>query len=210
MHSISDPLIADSSAVATPRNRPQARIKAVTLEPPVRTAMLAAMPRLRAFAISLCRNGDQAEDLVQDTLLRACANIVLFTPDTNMLAWLCTILKNHFYSECRRRRRPFEAIDDHADSIASKPAQIAHAECNELWAALAKLEPKQREAIIMEPPGFHMTRQRRYADVRRARSRAESIEPERSSLSCCRSRVRKISKKIASLPQSLPAETVQR
>jgi DNA-directed RNA polymerase specialized sigma24 family protein len=75
----------------------------MTLEPPIRTAMLSAMPKLRAFAISLCRNGDQAEDLVQDTLLRACANIMSFTRGTNMLAWLCTILKNHFLSHCRRR-----------------------------------------------------------------------------------------------------------
>jgi RNA polymerase sigma-70 factor, ECF subfamily len=98
----------------------------MTFKPTVQTAMLAAMPGLRAFAIALCRNGDQADDLVQDTLLRACANIVLFKPGTNMLAWLCTILKNRFYSECRRRRGGrFENIDDHADTIASKPAQIA-------------------------------------------------------------------------------------
>jgi RNA polymerase sigma-70 factor, ECF subfamily len=122
----------------------------MTFKPTVRTAMLAAMPGLRAFAIALCRNGDQADDLVQDTLLRACANIVLFKPGTNMLAWLCTILKNRFYSECRRRRGGrFENIDDHADTIASKPAQIAHAECNELSAALARLEPKQRVALVM-------------------------------------------------------------
>jgi RNA polymerase sigma factor, sigma-70 family len=107
--------------------------------------MLAAMPRLRAFAISLCRNGDHADDLVQDTLVRACANIMSFTPGTNMLAWLCTIMKNHFFSECRRRRRPFEDIEDHADSVASKPDQVAHAEYHELWEALDKLEPKQRE-----------------------------------------------------------------
>jgi RNA polymerase sigma-70 factor, ECF subfamily len=132
---------------ASSRNRLKREV--MNLEPPVRTAMLAAIPKLRAFSISLCRNGDQAEDLVQDTLLRACANIMSFTPGTNMLAWLCTILKNHFYSECRRRRRAFKAIDDHADSVASKPAQIAHAEYNELWAALAKLEPKRREALIM-------------------------------------------------------------
>jgi RNA polymerase sigma-70 factor (ECF subfamily) len=111
--------------------------------------MLAAMPRLRAFAISLCRNGDHADDLVQDTLLRACANIMSFTPGTNMLAWLCTIMKNHFFSECRRRRKPFESIEDHADSVVSKPAQFAHAECDELWTALDKLEPRQREVLIM-------------------------------------------------------------
>jgi RNA polymerase sigma-70 factor (ECF subfamily) len=50
---------------------------------------------------------------------------------------------------CRRRRRPFEPLDDHADSAACKPEQVAHAECNELWAALAKLEPGQRDVLIM-------------------------------------------------------------
>jgi RNA polymerase sigma-70 factor (ECF subfamily) len=121
----------------------------MTLDTSVRTAMLAAMPKLRAFAISLCRNGDHAEDLVQDTLLRACANIISFTPGTNMLAWLCTILKNHFLSQCRSRRGWSEEIDDHADSIASKPMQVIYAEYNELKAALAKLGPTQREVIVM-------------------------------------------------------------
>ena len=121
----------------------------MTLDPSVRTAMLAAMPKLRAFAISLCRNGDHAEDLVQDTLLRACANIMSFTPGTNMLAWLCTILRNHFLSQCRSRRGWSEEIEDHADSIASKPMQAIHAECNELTAALVKLGPTQREAVVM-------------------------------------------------------------
>jgi RNA polymerase sigma-70 factor (ECF subfamily) len=121
----------------------------MTLDPSVRTAMLAAMPKLRAFAISLCRNGDHAEDLVQDTLLRACANIMSFTPGTNMLAWQCTILKNHFLSQCRSRRGWSEEIDDHADSIASKPMQVIYAEYNELKAALAKLGPTQREVIVM-------------------------------------------------------------
>ena len=50
-------------------------------------AMLAAVPSLRAFAISLCGNVDRADDLVQETLLRAMANIDLFQPGTNMSAW---------------------------------------------------------------------------------------------------------------------------
>lgn len=138
----------ESSAVSTSPHLPGGK-QVRTLEPTVGKAMLAAMPRLRAFAISLCRNGDHADDLVQDTLVRACANIMSFTPGTNMLAWLCTIMKNHFFSECRRRRRPFEDIEDHADSVASKPDQVAHAEYHELWEALDKLEPKQREVLIM-------------------------------------------------------------
>jgi RNA polymerase sigma-70 factor (ECF subfamily) len=58
-------------------------------------------------------------------------------------------LKNHFLSQCRSRRRWSEEIDDHADSIASKPMQVICAEYNELKAALAKLGPTQREVIVM-------------------------------------------------------------
>jgi RNA polymerase sigma-70 factor (ECF subfamily) len=148
MQPISTTSDRESKAPAASRNRHSDR-QVRTLEPTVGPALLAAMPRLRAFAISFCRNGDHADDLVQDTLLRACANIMSFTPGTNMLAWLCTIMKNHFFSECRRRRKPFESIEEHADSVVSKPAQVAHAECNELWTALDKLEPRQREVLIM-------------------------------------------------------------
>jgi len=58
--------------------------------------MLAATPSLRAFAISLSGNVDRADDLVQETLLRAIANIDSFHPGTNMSAWLFTILRNLF------------------------------------------------------------------------------------------------------------------
>jgi RNA polymerase sigma-70 factor (ECF subfamily) len=57
--------------------------------------MLAAVPSLRAFAVSLSGNVDRADDLVQETLLRAIANIDLFQTGTNMSAWLFTILRNH-------------------------------------------------------------------------------------------------------------------
>jgi RNA polymerase sigma-70 factor (ECF subfamily) len=84
-----------------------------------RDAILAAMPKLRASAMSLCRNGDHAEDLVQETLLRACANITSFKPGTNMFAWLFTILRNEFYSQYRRGRKRFETIVDNIDGLAS-------------------------------------------------------------------------------------------
>ena len=73
--------------------------------------MLAAVPSLRAFAISLCGNVDRADDLVQETLLRALANINSFQPGTNMPAWLFTILRNLFRSEYRKRRREVEDAD---------------------------------------------------------------------------------------------------
>ncbi len=77
----------------------------------VRQAVLGAIPRLRAFAISLCGNVDRADDLVQETMLRAFANIHSFQPGTNMSAWLFTILRNHFRSEYRKHRREVEDVD---------------------------------------------------------------------------------------------------
>jgi RNA polymerase sigma-70 factor, ECF subfamily len=70
----------------------------MTLDPSLREPLVAAIPKLRAFAISLCRDRERAEDLVQGALLRACANIGSFVPGSNMDAWLYTILRNHFYS----------------------------------------------------------------------------------------------------------------
>src|SRR5215831_13133456 len=77
----------------------------------IREVMLAAVPSLRAFAISLCGNVDRADDLVQEALLRALANLSSFEPGTNMSAWLFTILRNLFRSEYRKRRREVEDID---------------------------------------------------------------------------------------------------
>src|SRR3712207_4133224 len=74
-------------------------------EPELREALLAAVPSLRAFAISLSGQVDRADDLVQDTILRALANLHRFEPGTNLNAWLFTILRNLFHSEYRKRRR---------------------------------------------------------------------------------------------------------
>jgi RNA polymerase sigma-70 factor (ECF subfamily) len=121
----------------------------MTFEPALRDTMLAAMPGLRAFAISLCKNRDEADDLVQETLLRACVSIDSFQPGTNMSAWLYTILRNHFYSECRRRRRRLDPIDAHAARLAAKPEQIAQSEYRDVWRALSKLPASQQEALIL-------------------------------------------------------------
>jgi RNA polymerase sigma factor (sigma-70 family) len=72
----------------------------------LRDDILASVPSLRAFAISLSGNGDRADDLVQETLLRALANIDSFQPGSNLPAWLFTILRNLFRSDYRKRRRP--------------------------------------------------------------------------------------------------------
>jgi len=113
-------------------------------------AMLAAVPGLRAFAISLCGKVDRADDLVQETLLRAMANIDSFQPGTNMSAWLLTILRNLFRSEYRQRRREVEDIDgSYTESLKSLPEQDSRVEFEEFRMALAKLRPDQREALLL-------------------------------------------------------------
>src|SRR6202022_3273016 len=77
----------------------------------LRDDILASVPSLRAFAISLSGNGDRADDLVQETLLRALANIDSFQPGSNLPAWLFTILRNLFRSDYRKRRREVEDAD---------------------------------------------------------------------------------------------------
>src|SRR5689334_24071926 len=122
----------------------------MALDASVREAVLAAVPSLRAFAISLCGNVDRADDLVQETLLRALANIHSFQPGTNMPAWLFTILRNLFRSEYRKRRREVEDPDGgYAETLKTHPEQTSHVEFKEFRTALNKLPEDQREALIL-------------------------------------------------------------
>lgn len=122
----------------------------MTIEPQVRDALLAAVPSLRAFAISLSGSVDRADDLVQDTLMRALANIDRFEPGTNLHAWLFTILRNLFHSEYRKRRREVEDVDGaYAARLATAPEQGARLDFNDFRTALAKLPTDQREALLL-------------------------------------------------------------
>jgi RNA polymerase sigma-70 factor (ECF subfamily) len=124
--------------------------------PSSRDLILAAVPRLRAFAISLCHNIDRADDLVQETLMRALSHIDSFQPGTNMSAWLFTILRNHFRTEYRKRRREVEDVDgSFGENLESQPNQTSHLEFQELREALAKLPIEQREALILVGASGH-------------------------------------------------------
>ena len=71
----------------------------------VREELIRQIPNLRAFAVSLCGNAERADDLVQEALMKAWANIDMFEAGTNMRAWLFTILRNVYYSDFRKKRR---------------------------------------------------------------------------------------------------------
>jgi RNA polymerase sigma-70 factor (ECF subfamily) len=113
-------------------------------------ALVAALPELRAFAISLCGRTAMAEDMVHDTLVKALANIGTFEPGTNLIAWLYTILRHEYYYEYRKRRR--EVPDEEgrlAARLASRPAQEGHMQLLDFRAALDRLPPDLREALIL-------------------------------------------------------------
>src|SRR5215216_5188603 len=122
----------------------------MTPSPEVRDAMLAALPNLRAFAVSLTHNVTYADDLVQDTILRAWANIDRFEAGTTLNAWLFTILRNAFYSQHRKAKR--EVSDPEGSYAAHRgtvPEQNAKCDFQDMRTALAKLPVDQREALIL-------------------------------------------------------------
>jgi len=122
----------------------------MSTDPAVRDAMLAAVPGLRAYAISLCRNVDRADDLVQETLLRAWGHVDSFQPGTNMSAWLFTILRNAFHSEYRKRRREVADSDGvYAASLKSQPEQTSRLQFEEFREALGQLPIDQCEALVL-------------------------------------------------------------
>jgi RNA polymerase sigma-70 factor (ECF subfamily) len=122
----------------------------MSVEASLRDELLAAIPSLRAFAISFTNNRDRADDLVQETILRAWANIDKFEPGTNLNAWLFTILRNLFVSEYRKRRREVEDVDGfHAAKLMTLPHQQVHLDFEDLRAALAKLSVDHREALLL-------------------------------------------------------------
>ena len=112
--------------------------------------MVALVPQMHSFARSLCRDGVKADDLVQEALARALANIDRFRPGTNLKAWLFTIVRNEHYSQLRRRK--FEAVGVDTDSLPEPSVQPDHdgdLELRDLNRALTTLSPGQRTALIL-------------------------------------------------------------
>jgi RNA polymerase sigma-70 factor, ECF subfamily len=116
----------------------------------IHQALVAAMPNLRAFAISLCGDVTMANDLVQETVMKAWANRDKFIPDTNFKAWLFTILRNTYFSGLRRSRREIQDVDgQHAALMSSPPEQNGHLDLKDFARALEQVSPDQREALIL-------------------------------------------------------------
>ena len=119
-----------------------------------RTELLALIPFLRAFARSLCGNPETADDLAQETLVKAWQSRDTFIPGTNLKAWLFTILRNQFYSDRRRAWRQAPWDQESAERIpGSREDQNWAAELSDTARALRCLSDEHREALILVGAG---------------------------------------------------------
>ncbi len=112
--------------------------------------LAAVVPNLRAFARSLCGNPHQADDLVQETLVKAWKNQSSFAEGSNLKAWLFTILRNTYLSERRKRKHEVEDQDGMlAEQLSVHGAQSGHMDMIDFSKAFAKLPDDQKEALIL-------------------------------------------------------------
>lgn len=115
-----------------------------------RDALVEHLPPLRAFAMSLTRNRASADDLVQDTIVKAWTNIEKFAEGTNLRAWLFTILRNTYYSSLRKTRR--EVADPegiHAGGLFVRPEHDGRLAYGDFQRAFDQLSPEHREVLTL-------------------------------------------------------------
>jgi len=111
---------------------------------------LSLVPNLRRFAISLTKDAARADDLVQDTLLKAWRSRSRFAAETNLGAWLFTIMRNVFYSDYRKRSREVPmSPGDEAGRLVSIPEQPGRLDLQDMSIALTKLPDAMRQALVL-------------------------------------------------------------
>lgn len=112
--------------------------------------VLELIPALRAYARSLCRNAADADDLVQDTLVKALGNLDKFQEGTRLRAWLFTIMRNTFFTATKVRTREAPAGEDCVSNTPVSPAtQEWYVRGQELMAAVDRLPQHYREMLIL-------------------------------------------------------------
>ncbi len=108
------------------------------------------LPAMRAFAVSLTRDSASADDLVQDTIVKAWKNFDKFKEGTNLRAWLFTILRNTFYSNLRKSKREVSDSDGAmAATLSEKPQHDGRLAMADFEKVFTRLPVEQREALIL-------------------------------------------------------------
>lgn len=115
-----------------------------------RDDLIKALPALRTFALSLCGDVNRADDLVQETFVRAWTKWHHYTAGTNFTAWLFTIMRNHLYSELRKRKREVEdAEGKYSGQLTSIPDQEEANTLRIVWDKIDALPVPQRQALLL-------------------------------------------------------------
>src|SRR3569833_745474 len=122
--------------------------------PDFKNELLGLVPFLRAFARSLTGNPEAADDLAQETLVKAWQSRSSFIHGTNLKAWLFTIMRNQYYSDRRRAWRQAPWDQEAAERIpGGSEDQVHSAELSDTVRALRRLSDEQREALILVGAG---------------------------------------------------------
>lgn len=125
------------------------RLTAEAFEDEARREMLRMLPDLRGFARFLVRDRAAADDLVQDTVVRALGALRQFRPGTNLKAWLFTILRNLFFEQARRRKRETAMLSAQLPGEEAVGDSSALADLKDLQRLLWTLPTLQREALVL-------------------------------------------------------------
>jgi RNA polymerase sigma-70 factor, ECF subfamily len=116
--------------------------------------LVALLPTLKAYALSLCRNGAMADDLVQGASTGAMGSASSFQVGSSMRAWLFTILRNQYFSTLRKRRREVEDVDGKsADQLSVRPSQNDAVDLNDTMRAMRKLPTIHSDLLMLLGPG---------------------------------------------------------
>lgn len=115
-----------------------------------RQEIMEHLPAMRAFAVSLTRDPTQAEDIVQDAVIKAWTNYDKFEKGTNLRAWLLTILRNTFYSEKRKKTpSPEDVEQDGPTAPAVPPLHHGVLQMRDFRRAFSTLGLENREALLL-------------------------------------------------------------
>ncbi|GBD49617.1 sigma-70 family RNA polymerase sigma factor [Methylopila sp. Yamaguchi] len=117
----------------------------------IEASIVDLVPRLRAFARSLTRSHAAADDLLQETFVRALGHIDQFCPGTNLKAWIFAIMRNTYISQGKRSSREtrmFRPAD--CEAVAGSWAPQSWSSASQVVAkALSQLPPDQRETVVL-------------------------------------------------------------
>lgn len=117
-------------------------------------ALIALIGPMRGYARALTRTSADADDLVQQTLLRAWRFRESYTHGTNLKAWVFTILRNSYYTEVQQSRRIVQDVDGAmAAQLAVDPRQQWRLEYEDLLQAIQELRPPLRDALVLNLSG---------------------------------------------------------